>query len=87
MLSFYLSTVITWFIIIVCTIFIFAKTISERYYMLDSDMSYSMAWFYLFLICCVPFLRVFFEAFIIIAATCPEDMRDDIVEKINKTKE
>lgn len=87
MLSFYLSTVIIWMIVITCTIIIFGNIILERYGMLDSNMSNFQSWIYLVVICCVPFLRVLFEAFVIIAATCSDDMYDDIVKKINESKE
>ena len=86
MLSFYLSSVIVWMIIIFCIIMLYNKQIQTRYSKyLKVNTNKVKALFSLFVLSAVPILRLLIAIGIIWVANCGEEDYNRIIAKMDET--
>lgn len=85
MLSFYLSSVITFMIIIFCTVTLFSKNLRARYSKyLNGKSSFVSSLISWFTLSAVPILRVIIVIGIIWLATCDKETYDEIIAKLDE---
>ena len=89
MLSFYLSTVIVWMIIFLCTLKLCSKTFLKRYdeYInIDKKHKHSgvKSFVDLFVISAVPIIRLLIMILVFYMTFCPEEDSKDIAEILKK---
>lgn len=85
MISFYLSSVIVWMIIIFCIIMLYSKQIQARYSKyLKVKTSKVKALFSLFVLSAVPILRILIAISIILVANCGEEDYNGIIAKMDE---
>lgn len=86
MISFYLSSVIVWMIIIFCIIMLYSKQIRTRYSKyLKVKTSKVKALFSLFVLSAVPILRLLIAIGIIWVANCGEEDYNRVIAKMDET--
>lgn len=85
MLSFYLSSVITFMIIIFCTVVLFSKNLLARYdKYLNSKGDFVSSLISLFILSAIPIMRVVVVVGIIWLAICDKETYDKIIDKLDE---
>lgn len=85
MLSFYLSSVITFMIIIFCTVVLFSKNLLARYgKYLNSKSDFISSLISLFILSAIPIMRVVVVVGIIWLAICDKETYDEIIDKLDE---